>query len=273
MSHATTGTMLVDITRFTRRQVVKDYELNTGTATAHYVAGFYDWSATDANLTQASPTITHGAADLTRAAHVGIVPQGAGSVDSGQVGIRAVGTLDSETGAQTPAQTRVITDDITTLAGNIMVETTDKFSGTVSIELYVVSGTPTVYSLDFNYGYSKYEDFANADFSLATLEAVWEGNATDTGMNIELIHHRSPGWSYAATGFVAGNGFICQRSVDQATNYNVSSGIYGAYKRIDLDEFIEGSGTEGVLLRVTTDTINSIASMDIHMLAYKEDLT
>jgi hypothetical protein len=271
-SHATEGVVLVEVRPFDRKPIVKDYHISTGSNTTHYIAGFYDWSATSVALTQASTSVTHGTAGRTRAAHVGIVPQAAGSVDTGQVGIRVTGTTDSDTGVQVGSQTAIIIDDITTLSANTMAETIEKFSGQVTIELYVVSGTPTTYSLTFNYGFSKYEDYGNRDFTLAGFEAVWEGNATENGMDIIVKHHSPTGWTYAASGFVAGNGVICQRSVDQSIESNVASGVQGAYKRSNLQQYVEGSGLEGVIVSLVTTTINSIASMDIHMLAYSEEL-
>jgi hypothetical protein len=235
-------------------------------------AGFYDWSATDANLTQASTTVTYGNAGTAYAAHPGIVPSGPGTVDTGVVGLRVTGTLDSESGTQTAAQTKTISNDITALTANTLVETSDKFSGQVTFELFVVSGAPTTYSLDFNYGYSKYEDFNNNDYTLTGFEAKWRGGANDTGADIAVLHHKPTGWTYAATGFVAGNGDIARKSVDQAIDGNISNGLDGAWERVGLDTFINGNNGEGAIIQITTGAAGTFQTLDLHITAVSEEV-
>ena len=41
----------------------KSYTLTTGNPDTYYVAGYYDYSSTDANLTQASTTVNYGSAN------------------------------------------------------------------------------------------------------------------------------------------------------------------------------------------------------------------
>ena len=272
VSHVSAGVIGVAHVVVPRNAVVKDYNLSTGSTGSHYIAGFYDWSTTDVTLNQGSPTQTHGISGQSRAAHAGIVPSAAGSVDIGQVGLRVTGTKDSETGAQVAAQTGIVTEDITTLTTDLLAETAEKFSGQITFELYIVSGSPTTYSLTFNYGFSAFEDFASNDVTLHACEMLWEGNATESGMDILIMHHKATGWTYAATGFVVGNGAIVQRSVDQAIEYNVANGVQGKYKRTDLAQFIEGSANDGVLIRVDTATTNSIANMNLYLHAHKESL-
>jgi len=274
--HVSAGVAFLNVSPFSRQKIVKDYHISTGSIATREIAGFYDWEGASVTLDQGSLTQTLGAVLQTRAAHVGIVPEAAGTVDTGQVGLRVVGTMDDETGPQLALQTAIITDDITTLNADAitrMAETTEKFSGQVTLELYVVSGTPVNYDLTFNYGFSKYEDYANTNFTLGAFEALWEGSATDTDMDLIVRHHTALGWEYAATGFLAGNGVICQRSVDQAIAGGVASGVEGSYKRIALNQYIAGATSEGLLIQLVTGTINSIANMDIHMLAYNEDLS
>jgi hypothetical protein len=237
----------------------------------HWKAGFYDWGATDANLTQASTSVTYGDAVRAYAAHVGVVPSGAGVVDTGVVGLRVIGIEDSELGIQVAGQTNIITADITTLSANTMVETSAKYSGQVTIELYVVSGAPVNYSLDFNYGYSKYDDLGNNDFTITGFECVWQGNASST-LDIALMKHTTDGWTYASTGFVAGNGDICRKTVDQALAGDVVNNEDGAYKRVELNEFIDGNGSEGFMIQVITGANGTLQTMDLHVTAVSEEL-
>jgi hypothetical protein len=273
--HISDGIVHIDMARFRRRSSSKSYSFtSTGiTAGTYYKGGFYDWATTDANLTQAALTQTYGTVGQAYAAHAGIVPSGAGVVDTGVVGLRVTGIEDDENGTQAAGQIGIITEDITTLTANTYFETSEKFSGQVTYELYVVSGTPVNYSLDFNYGYAKYEDFQNRDVTITELEAVWQGNATDTAFDIALLHHKTTGWTYAATGFLPGNGDICRKSVDQALAGDVVNGSDGAYKRIDLDEFIDGNGSEGVIIEVTTGQNSTIQTMDLHISGVSEEIS
>lgn len=270
----TNGTISVGPLWIKRSDLSRSYGFtSTGILSGTYwKAGFYDWSATDANLTQASLSTTHGTAGRAYAAHVGIVPSGAGVVDTGVVGLRVVGIEDSELGMQVADQTNIITADITTLSADVMAETSAKYSGQVTIELYVVSGTPVNYSLDFNYGYSKYDDLGNNDFTITGLECVWQGNANDSSFDIALMKHVTNGWTYAATGFVAGDGDVCRKTVDQALAGNVVNGEDGAYKRVELNEFVDGNGSEGFMIQVITGANSTIQTMDLHISAVSEEL-
>jgi hypothetical protein len=272
--HATTGRILTQITPYSRVNVSATTSFTSqgiGAGT-FYKNGFYDWGSTSFAASQASPSVTYGAAGRTQAAHVGIVPSGPGTVDTGQVGIRVTGTKDSETGVQVAAQTETINDDITTLVADEMEETLGKFSGNVTIELYVVSGAPTAYSLSFNYGFSKYEDFFNRDATILGLQAQWQGNANDSNFNIRLLHHKREGWTYAATSFDPGDGAICERLVDQAIESDVDTSAEGAYKRLSLDTFIASGSGEGIITEITTTQNNTIQTADIYIAAVSEEL-
>jgi len=273
--NASTGRVLVDLSKFRRRGASRSYSFTSqgiGTGT-WYKGGFYDWSATDSNLDEGATTQTYGTSGTAYAAHAGCVPSGPGTVNTGQVGLRVTGTEDSETGAQVATQIGIITEDITTLTADVMAETSEKFSGQVTYDLYIVSGSPTAYSLDFNYGYSKYEDFGNRDATVTGIDVVWQGGGNDTGFDVALLHHKAAGWTYAATGFTPGNGDIARRSVDQTIDGNVSNGVDGAWKRIDLNQFIDGNGSEGVIYEIITGSINTIQTMDLHISAVSEELT
>jgi hypothetical protein len=238
----------------------------------YYKGGFYDWSSTSITLNQGSLTQIYGVVGKAYAGHVGIVPSGPGVVDTGQVGLRVTGIEDSETGVQVAGQTGVITEDITTLTVDVLAETLEKFSGQITLELYVVSGAPVNYSLTFNYGYSKYEDMGNSDLTVTGVECVWQGKATDAGFDIALIHHKATGWTYAASGFLPGNGDIARKSVDQALAGSVVNNLDGAWKHINLNQFIEGSVNEGALFEIVTTQNNTIQTMDIHITAVSEEL-
>lgn len=272
-SHATEGIFQVITNFLPRATLFRSYSLaSTGiSADTHYEAGFYDWETSDANLDEGNTSIAYGYSTASKAAHASIVPSGPGSVIGGVIGLRVVGIEDSEIGPQVAAQIGIITEDITTLEADTYYETTEKFSGEITFELYVISGTPTVYSLDFNYGFSKYEDFANRDFTVTSFEAKWRGGA-NSALDVSLMHHKTTGWTYAATGFVPGNGYICRKSIDQVLAATVADNGDGAYKRVSLDTFIEGSGSEGIVIEVITGAPNTLQSLDLHIESLSEEL-
>jgi hypothetical protein len=267
------GQFLVTINRLTRQDASRSYSTDPGALGIDYIAGYYDWKATSVTLDEGSPTTTYGDPDASKAAHIGIVSNGVGVVvGGGQVGLKAVGVLDSETGIQVAAQDMIITEDITTLTANTRFEATEKGSGTYSLELYVVSGTPTAYSLTCNTGYSKYEDKQNVPMTILGIEAQWKGTQTDNGMNIELMHDRPENWIFASSGFVPGNGNIVERLVDQALVSGVRAGQNGAYKRSKVNTFVAGDSDQGYVLRVTTTQNNSLKDVNITVPAVNENL-
>ena len=241
-------------------------------AGTYYKAGFYEWETSDTTLNQGSLTETLGTAGAAKAARPGIVVSGAGTVDTGQVGLRVIGIGDSETGIQTASVTNIITTNITELATDILYESDGKMSGQVTYELYTVTGSPTTYSLTFNYGWSKYEDFGDQDFTVSDIDAVWQGNANST-LDIALMHHTVSNWTYAATGFAPGNGDIARKSIDQQLAGDAENNFDGSWKHKDLNLFIDGNGGEGFVIEIITGANNTIQTMDINVAAYSEELT
>jgi len=257
---------------FSRPLANKSYSFTSNGigAGTYYAAGFYDAPDADTTLTDISLTQTHGSANNAYAAHAFIVAGAAGTVDTGVVGLRVTGDSITDEGVLTGSDTEIIVADITTLATDIYLETPKKWLGTCTFELYEVSGSPTTYSLDFNYGYAKYEDFGNKDFSVNTIEAVGLAGANDTSFDMHLLKHDDTGWTYAATGFVPGNGVIVDWSGDMSPYDNLVNGKQFAWKRADLATFIEGSGDEGIIVQIITGANNSVQSMDVHIVGEVE---
>ena len=272
---ATDGVININPTLYSRTDISGAYSFSsTGVlAGTYWKSGFYDWNSADVSLSLASPSVNYGIAGKAYAAHASIVASGAGIVTgAGTVGLRVTGIQDSELGIQVAGQIGIITTDITTLLQDNYYETSEKFSGNITFELYVSSGAPTAYSIDINYGYSKYGDFQNRDFTVTAFEAVWKGSANDSNFDIALKHHKQTGWTYAPTEFVAGNGDICRKSTDQGLAGNVVNGEDGAYKRVGLDYHINGSSSEGILIEVTTGANGTIQTMDMQVAGVSEEL-
>ena len=231
----------------------------------YYVGGYYLAPATDANLTQASTSISGGTANAPETAHAFAVFGGAGTVDAGVVGLRVSGVSYSDDGTLNPSDTEIITADITSVSVDQYLETVKKWVSTVTWELYTVSGTPTTYNVDFNYGLAKYEDVGNRDFYVTTVDVVGLAGATDTSFNIELMHHSATNWTYSAASFVPGNSVLESFSGDLAPYDNLVNGAQFAWKHTNIDQFIDGSALEGVLFKITVTSNNSVQSMDLHI--------
>jgi hypothetical protein len=243
----------------------KSYTLTTGNPDRYYLAGYYDFSATDANLNEGSPTQAYGSTNNMYAAHASIVAGGPGTVvGGGQVGLRVTGVSINDSGVRTPGDSETIVNDITTLALNQYVEG-KKWLGPVTFELFVVSGAPTAYSLDFNYGFAKYEDFGNRNFTVTDIEAVGRGAASDPSFNIILFHHNTSGWTYAATGFVPGGTQISNMQTDVSPENEPTNNIRFAYKRAGLSTTVNGADSEGVVIAVDTGVGGAVEIMDVHL--------
>jgi hypothetical protein len=272
-SDLTAGKVFVERENLPRKNLTAPYGFtSTGIlAGTYWKGGFYEWETLSATLALGG-SVTIGQSGIAKAAHAGIVAGGVGTVTGGgQVGLQVTGVLDDERGPQTAGQTAIITEDITTLSLDEYVETTEKFSDIVTYELYIVSGSPSDASLTFNRGFSKYDDFEDNDYTIKALEVTWQGNASSS-LDIALMHHKPVGWTYAASGFEAGNGDICRKSVDQSIAGDVANGLDGAYKRLDLNTYIDGfgSGHEGHLVQIITGANGTIQSMDIRVDAVSE---
>ncbi len=273
-SNVTTGKIHVNIDIHSRPVANKSYSFTSAGigAGTYYVGGFYDAPATDITLTDGSLTQTHGSAGNAYAAHPFIVAGAAGTVDQGQVGLRVRGASITDEGVYTAVDTAIVTTDITTLSTDDYVETSLKFLGTITFELYEVSGTPGTYTIDFNYGYAKYEDFGNVDFSVYKIEVVGLSRANDTSFDVTLFKHTSSGWIYSAAAFEPGNNVIADWSDCMAPDDNLTNGEPFAWKKVDLNEFVHGDADEGVIVRIVTGANNSVQAMDVHIIGFVESL-
>lgn len=267
------GIIDVDVNRYFRPIAGKSYSFTSNGIGAgiYYIGGFYESSAGDVTLDQVSSTATHGIANNPYAAHGFAVFGGVGVVvGGGQVGLRINGNSINDAGVLTPGDSEDITDDITSVILNDYLETPKKWVGQIQYELYVVSGTPTSYTVAFNYGYAKYEDANNLDFTIHGIEAVGLAGAVDTNFNIRLLHHKKTGWIYSAGSFSPGDGVIAEYSADMAPYDNLANTENFAWKRDNLSTFINGKADEGVIVEITTGANNSVQAMDVHFFAYIE---
>ncbi len=227
----------------------------------YYAFGFYNWSATEANLTQAAPTATIGSAGVSYGAHAAIVAGAAGTASggAGAVEIEVSGTSITDAGVETTSDTEILVADITALATDEYAETIKKWTGIPTFTLQNAGGsTQTTFAVDVNYGLSAYEDRSNRDFTITASSMRVVGGASDSGFDIELLHHQATGWTYAASSFVPGDGPIAALSTDSPTNMNLVNGESMRWKRDNLSTVVAGSIDEGYIARITTGANNSV---------------
>jgi hypothetical protein len=229
----------------------------------HYVGGYYDYPATDSNLTNASTTQAYGTANIGYSAHAFVVAAAAGVTDGSDLVLTVTGTSITNAGVRTGSDSEIVVADCTAAATDQYFETDKHWIGTVTYTLSSTGGT--TFNFDFNYGFAKYDDLGNRDFVIKEFEAVGEAGINDSAFDIELLEHGSAGWTYSAAAFIAGGNCIAQWSTDMAPEDDLSNGKDFGYKRSGLTTFIEGSLNNGYLIRITTGANNSVQTMDTHV--------
>ena len=232
-----------------------------GAATRYAGGGWYDFATTDVTLNQGSLTQTFGTANVSYAAHASIITGAAGTVDTGTVSIVVSGTSIDDEGNRSAADSETILADITTASTDAYYETVKKWLGTITFTLTETVADPTAYTIDFNYGLSKYEDFGNQTFTVTGLQVAGEAGASDTGFNMILFYHSPAGWTYAAAGFVPGGTQLANMNTDHSTEQNLANGEPFAWKRTDLNTDVDGSNGQGVVFRVDTSAAKAVESM------------
>jgi hypothetical protein len=273
-SHATTGIAFINVSPFIRGSVQAFYSFSSAGISAslnQYIAGEYDWDTSDANLTQASPTQIHGSTNTATGAHASVVVGGVGSADTGTVLLRVTGDSFTDAGVLTIGDNETLIADIT--AGSVVTdayfETVKNWTGIVTFELV---GTGN-FSLDFNFGFSAYVDGSNKDFSITSFRVEGLCGGTDSGFDVRLLKHDPTVWTYAATGFAPGNGAIASMSTDMAPNDTITSGRQFKYKRTELNQFVDGGGSEGYLVEVDTTNNSAVKFSTISVGGRSEELS
>jgi hypothetical protein len=259
------GTLNIDIEHHGNKNVViKSYNFSARTATSgiYYLGGFYDAPAAAATLTQASSTQVFGSANSAVGAHAFIV-FGSGGTDGTNITLTASGTSVTDAGVRTPADSEIVyTGPVAGLTLNDYLETSKKWVGAVT---FTLTSDGVNFNLDFNYGWAKYEDFANINVTLRATEAVGLADASDAGFNVEVLHHKATGWTYSAAAFAPGATPLASLVGDYVTESNLTAGEGFAWKRADLVQAIDSANMEGLLMRVTTSVNNSVAYMSAHL--------
>lgn len=242
--------------------MVKDYSFRSpsGSSGIFYIGGFYDAPAAHVVLTiGGTVTQVFGGANHAHGAHAFIVASGAGGTD---LVLTVTGTSITDLGARTAADSEVIVPDADVASANQYFETAKKWIGQIT---YTLTGSAGAFT--FNYGLAKYEDFGNRNFRLTDIEAVGRAGANDSSFNVGVIYHKSTGWTYHASAFVPGTGFLNDMNTDYSTESDIAGGEYFAWKRDQLVTDVSGEGKEGLIVKIVTGSNNSVESMTVHLIA------
>lgn len=236
-------------------------------AGTYYFGGYYEAPAADSNLTQVGPTQTLGTANIAYGAHAFIVASGLGTSNktTGVVELEVSGTSVNDQGVRVAVDTEIIVVDIETgFAANAYFETVKKWIGQVTFTLQA-TGDATTFSFDFNYGFAKYDDFANIDFTLRKMDLTGFCGAADSSFVLELLHHTATGWTYNAAAFVPGNGALVTLLGDYSTEDQLGLDIPFAWKRDNLSQVVAGAGAEGILFKVITSVTSAVRYLNANL--------
>jgi len=249
--------------------VFKSYSVgDLGTADTHWYAGFYEAPAAHEVANEGNLTRTVGsAANECKAAHVFIVASAAGAAAGGTTGVgllTVTGVSITDAGVKNDADSEVILADVSAASTDAYYETSKKWLGQPVITIST-DGDRTTYNLTYNYGFCKYEDLGNRNFTVSDFEITGHGGGNETTLDIVLLKHSSTGWTYSAAAFVAGGTSICDSGTDHGTNNNLSTNEDFAYKRAALSTTIMGASSQGIVVKITTAVNNSIKTATIHL--------
>jgi len=221
-----------------------------GSTGTFYWGGFYIDAGSDNDF---NPSVNLGTANKSYAAHVYVVAA-SGATDTE---ITVTGTSITDAAVRTTSDTEVIS--LTDASADVYYETSKKFLGLVTVNK--TAGTDRL----CNYGWAKYWDNNNSDFNVVGMECTGLAGANDTGFNIELLHHKSTGWTYNNGSSATSPTAIASLQTDHNTEYELANGQEFAYKRSNLSTAVSGSGSEGTMFRITT-TANKAVELATLML-------
>lgn len=249
--------------------VFKSYSVgDIGNADTHYFGGFYAAPAAHKVSNEGALTQTVGsAANEMVAAHVFIVASAAGAASGGSTGVgvlKVSGVSINDSGTKNDSDEETILADVSAASTDAYYETTKKWLGQPTITLSQ-DGDRTAYNLTYNYGFCKYEDFGNRNFTLTDFEVTGHGGASESGLDIKLIHHNSSAFTYSAAAFDPCATSLVDSATDCGTNNNLTNNQDFAYKRAGLSTTVSGAASEGVIVCITTAVNNSISSASIHV--------
>jgi hypothetical protein len=175
--------------------------------------------------------------------------------------LTVTGTSINDAGTRTTSDSEVLVAEGSTLSSNDYVETTKRWLGQIT---YTISGSSGGF-LTGNFGFAAYETFGDRDFTVKDFKADGYGGATTTDVDFQLFHHSSAGWTYHASAFVPGGTVLASAASDVSTDGDFADGDYFHYERVGLSTAISGSTGEGIVIRYTAATADSVRFANIQL--------
>lgn len=220
-----------------------DVSFSTTAAESVYLRGLYRAFAGNSDFTT---PVTFGNANEAHRAHLALV-LGAAAVDN--ITIAITGPSISDSGVRTASDSENIVIPSGT-AANAYFETAKHWLDTITITH--ISGTAKV----CNYLFSEYWDNSDADFFVESIDCQWRAGATDTGANIEVLHHKSTGWVYGAGGPTI-PAAVFSMVADMTPDTKLIADRNGRWERSGMDYHVLGANKEGIFVRVTSGAPNA----------------
>ena len=193
-----------------------------------------------------SALVNFGTANVAYGAHFFVV-LGENAVD--EITINVVGTSITDEGVRTTSDLEAI---IVPASASIddYFETSKKWLDAVSI--IVSTGTPK----QCNYGFSKYWDNNNSDFTVLGFDTTWFSGASDD-IDLVIYHQKSTGWTYNVGAEPSPPELVRMTDDYTTTDDKTASGAFCAYKRSNLNTAISGSTDEGLILSAISTKASS----------------
>lgn len=226
------------------------FDSPSGAGATFYVGGFYDFAASDNDF---NPVVNFGTANSSYAAHVFVVAA-SGATDTV---ITVTGTSITDAGTRTTSDTETLS--LVSGSANVYYETSKKFIGQVTLEK--TAGTDRL----CNYGWCKYWDNSNTDFTVTGLEVTWLAGGSDATADILLRHHTTTGWTYNAGSTPTPPTALSSLQGTHVTEHQLVNGEEGAWKRTGLSQAVLGSASEGTIWEVITSGARSFETGNIIM--------
>ena len=237
----------------------KDFSFATSSvgAATSYVGGFYRDAGTNNDLSGAQSL---GTALSSYGAKVYVV-LGANTVDTISITVSGTSWVAS-TGTRTAADTEVIQFTHPAVVDDY-IQTTKAWIGQVTLQ--TTAGT----AKSCNYGFARYFNANEATFSITGFSSTWLAGATDAGFNVEVLHHKTSGWTYTAGGATPPAAlWSMETDYGVATESKAIVDEEGSWERTSLSQAIAGGSNEGVLIRLTSSVASAIR-FGTFSLAYK----
>jgi len=229
----------------------------------HYADGYYYADVNAAPLSGSGTAgIPWGSANVPHNAHAFIVSDGTCTGIDVDIYIRGT-KIDEATGVRTVNFEETLSLDFGSSVSGEYFESTTKFVGVFEVWTGKVGNAAT--DGNINYGYAKYQDVGDQDFSIVVAEVVGLGGANDSNFSLQLLKHSQTGWTYSAAAFSPGDGVVVDFTAETSPENDIANNVPFAFKRVGNLGTILGSQNEGVLWRITTGAIKTITYMNLKL--------